>query len=265
MIKFQLTLLQKKLWIHRLQITANPNAPTLVFLHEGLGSVAQWKDFPQRLCEKLGCNGIVYDRQGHGESAAMTEKRGTDYLHIEALQYLPRLLQELQILKPILIGHSDGATIALIYAAFYPKQVQAVVTEAAHIKVEGVTLKGIEEAVKIYQNPDSNFRAKLQKYHSHKTDDLFYAWANTWLSPSFRDWNIADLLPQIECPVLLLQGKEDEYATESHLWEIAAKIGENATAKLLEDCGHSPHWSQTEKVLGEIEGFVRTVVKVADR
>ncbi len=257
MKKYPLTILQKKLWIHSIQITSKPELPTLVFLHEALGSVAQWKDFPQRLCEKLGWNGIVYDRQGHGQSDAMTETRGTDYLHIEALQYLPQLLQKLQIQNPILMGHSDGATIALIYAASFPKQVRAVVAEAAHIKVEDITKRGIEEAVKRYQNPDSNLRTKLQKHHFHKTDDLFYAWANTWLLPDFQDWNIAALLSHVECPVLLMQGRQDEYATESHLWEIASKIGSNATAKLIEDCGHTPHRSQIEVVLEEVAEFLK--------
>ena len=142
MQQFHLSILQKKLWVRQIQVAPiSSNTPTLVFLHEGLGSVAQWKEFPLQLCEKMGCNGIVYDRQGHGKSSAMTEKRGKDYLHIEALQYLPELLQKLQIEYPILIGHSDGGTIALIYAANFPQQVKAIVTEAAHIKVEDITIQ----------------------------------------------------------------------------------------------------------------------------
>ena len=245
--------LHQQIWIEQIKVNLISNTPTIVFLHEGLGSVEQWKNFPKKVCEALGMNGLVYDRQGHGRSSALKEKREKDYLHIEALQFLPEILKQLGIEKPILFGHSDGGTIALIYAAHFPKSVRAVATEAAHIKVEEVTLQGIEAAIKLYET--TTFAQKLQKYHAEKTDDLFRAWADVWLSESFRDWNIADLLSQIECSVLLLQGKEDEYATEQHLWDIAAGLGESAKAVLLEDCGHSPHREQEERVLKELDMF----------
>lgn len=212
----------------------------LVFLHEALGSIGQWKSFPQQLCKAMQLNGIVYERRGHGQSSSLTEKRTNRYLHEYAWDELPELLdvilpKEKQI---ILIGHSDGASIALLFAARFPQRVKAVVSMAAHVIVEDVTLKGITPAVKAYEEGKL---AGLQKYHGEKTEELFYAWAHTWNLPEFRDWNICKDIESIACPVLALQGINDQYGTELQLDLIESSTpNAEVTKVLLHKCGHHP-------------------------
>lgn len=243
---------EKNLWIEQWLVNKENSGPTLIFLHEALGSVSLWKDFPQRLCQALGYNGLVYDRKGHGLSDAMDKPRDKNYLHEEALVDLKGIIDLFHIEHPILIGHSDGGTIALIYAAHYPTY--AVITEAAHSYVESTGAPGIQQAITQYQQ--TVFREKLQKYHGTKTDALFYAWANTWLSPDFADWEINSLLPNVQAPCLLLQGKEDQYAGTQHLLDIASHIGSNAEALLIEDCGHTPHLQAKEQTLQLMSDFI---------
>ena len=242
----------KNLWIEQWQVVKTPPGPTLIFLHEALGSVSLWKDFPQLLCETLGYNGLIYDRKGHGLSDAMDKPRDKNYLHEEALVDLRLIIEQFEIDQPILIGHSDGGSIALIYAAHYPTT--AVITAAAHSYVEMTGAGGIQYAIEQYQQ--TVFREKLQKYHGEKTDTLFYAWADTWLSPHFADWEINSLLPKIEAPCLLLQGKEDQYASAQHLFNMASQIGSNAEAILIENCGHTPHLQAKKKTLQLMSDFI---------
>ena len=245
--------LDKTLRVRHLKNDSGENKPTLVFLHEGLGGIELWKNFPDLLAAKTGLNVMLYERQGHGMSDSLDLPRPLDYLEIEAQEYLPQLLQQLKIKRPILIGHSDGGTIALIYAALYP--VSMVLTAAAHILVEEVTIEGIERATVHYHK--NNLGKKLAQYHGAKAEDLFWAWANTWLNPAFRIWSSAHFLPAIKCPVLLIQGKEDEYATLDQLDLIAQGIGSLAQTIVLEDCGHSPHIQAKNKFLEALCTFIK--------
>ncbi len=245
------------LWVERLHYTNDPNRPTLIFLHEALGSVALWKGYPTLLCEALQCNGVVYDRMGHGLSSPFNKARDDDYLEVEALLYLRELILALGLQKPILVGHSDGGTIALLYAAQYSVELTGIITEAAHIYVEDTGSSGIQTA--IHQFEHTIFKDKLAKYHGEKTEALFYAWADTWTSASFSKWNIEDQLARINCPALILQGAADEYATQKHMWDIVEGIGENAKGVLIENCGHIPHLQAQAKTMALMMDFIKKI------
>ena len=247
-----------QLWVEQLRYTEDLSKPSLIFLHEALGSVALWKGYPALLCEALQCNGLVYDRMGHGLSSPFNRDRDNDYLELEALLYLRELIIELGLEKPILVGHSDGGTIALIYAANFSEQLSGIITEAAHIYVEDTGSGGMQQA--IHQFEHTVFKDKLAKYHGEKTEALFYAWADTWTSTSFSTWNITDQLPGIGCPALILQGAEDEYATQQHLWDIVEGIGDNAEGVLIENCGHIPHLQAQMKTLALSKDFIRSIL-----
>lgn len=243
-----------QLWVEQLRYSEDASRPSLIFLHEALGSVALWKGYPALLCEALQCNGVVYDRMGHGLSSPFNKKREHNYLEIEAVVYLRGLIEELGLEKPILVGHSDGGTIALIYAAHYPDQVRGIITEAAHIYVEDVGSGSMQRA--IHQFEHTIFKEKLAKYHGEKTEALFYAWVDTWTSASFSTWNIKEQLDAINCPALILQGAEDEYATQQHMWDIAKGIGEHAKGVLIENCGHIPHLQAQAETLALSKDFI---------
>lgn len=245
MLKNKLKILDKEIAWTKIEVGAPENTPFILFLHEGLGSIDMWKDFPQKLCQLIGLNGIIYDRKGHGASDPINKPRSKDYMEVEALNYLPEFINQLDIKNPILFGHSDGGSIALLYASKYP--VKAVITEAAHIYVEEITLQGIRAALPYLQSQTG--LEKLGKYHGNKTKALIHAWADTWLADWFRDWNISEYLKDIKAPALLFQGQEDEYATDKHLEDIQKGIGENAHAFLLPNCKHIPHFQAHEKVL----------------
>jgi pimeloyl-ACP methyl ester carboxylesterase len=219
----------------------------LVFLHEALGSIAQWRDFPQLLCNQMGLNGIVYDRKGHGKSDAETSKRGIDYLHQAAHQELKKLMDILIPLdkKIILVGHSDGGTIALLYSKRFPKQVAGIVTMAAHVLVEDETLRGIYPAIEAYENGKLD---GLKKFHGDKTNHLFYAWANTWLMLEFKTWNIVNEIKGIESPTIAIQGKEDQYGTEKQVNYIVSALT-NVQGVILDNCKHHSHLEKTKKVI----------------
>ncbi len=229
--------------------------PTLVFLHEGLGSIRQWRDFPEKVARATGCRALVYDRYGYGKSDVLREERvGVEFMHDGALNELPELLENLAIENPILIGHSDGASIALIYAGTYP--VRGVVTMAAHVFVEDFGLKSIKNLDQTFET--SGLPERLGKYHrdSRKT---FYLWADAWLDPAFRQWNIEEYLPRIKCPVLAIQGEGDEYGTMAQLDAIARQVGGPCELLKLADCGHSPHKDQPEVVLRKLGEFIRSL------
>ena len=250
-----LQVLQNNLRVHQVAVEASAALPTLVFLHDALGSIAQWKDFPQKLALRCGLNAVVYDRSGHGGSGPLLQTRNKEYLHREALEILPDLLDQLQIRNPILIGHSDGGTIALIYAAYH--QPAAIITEAAHAFVETITLEGIRKAV----SRKGRLISKLLPYHGEKTEDLFDAWANTWLDEGFRDWSMESLLPRITCPSLIMQGSEDQYGSEEQVRCITEGIGPGAEPFWVEHGGHVLHRQAEEAVLGKMAAFIEKTLR----
>jgi len=225
--------------------------PTFVMLHEGLGSVALWKDFPAQLAARTGCGVVVYSRYGYGESDVFAEPRDVDYMHHEAQVVLPALLRDLQIERPILFGHSDGASIALIYAARAPQAPLALILEAPHVFVEDLSIASIASAKVAFESTD--LPQKLARYHTDPTA-TFRGWNDIWLDPRFRDWNIEALLPKITSPVLVIQGREDTYGTAKHVRAIERAVP-GTSSELLDACGHSPHRDQAAPVLAAVSTF----------
>ncbi len=243
------------LWIDAAD-ASDPGLPVLVFLHEGLGSIRQWRDFPQQVARATGCRALLYDRYGYGDSDVLAEDRvGKDFMHREALTFLPGILSELKIEKPILVGHSDGASIALIHAATHP--VRGVAAMAPHVFVEEHGLKSIKTLNDTFET--TGLRERLGRYHrdARKT---FHLWADAWLDPALPDWNIEAYLPGIKCPVLAIQGEGDEYGTMAQLDAIARQVGGPSGLLKLSACGHSPHKDQPEKVLTSIAGFIGKII-----
>ena len=228
--------------------------PTLVFLHEGLGSIEMWHDFPETLLEKTGCDGLVYDRWGHGKSDPIDVQRTLRYVHDEALDSLPEVLEKSGVEDAILIGHSDGGSIALIFAAEYPGSVRGVITEAAHVFVEEITLEGIKDALEVYRNTD--LKEKLARYHGDNTERIFRAWYETWLQPEFKSWNIEDCLPKITCPVLVIQGEDDQYGTAAQVEAITNQVTGQSKPLLIPNCAHIPHKEATDRVIKEMTDFI---------
>jgi pimeloyl-ACP methyl ester carboxylesterase len=225
---------------------------TIVMLHEGLGSVAMWKDFPERIAQATGCGVLVYSRYGHGKSERLAEKRGVDFMHHEAKVVLPELLQQLSIQRPIFLGHSDGGSIALIYAGTWPDRVRALILEAPHVFVEEIGLRSIAAIRTLYKSSD--LPQRLGRYHDH-VDDTFHGWNNIWLDPKFREWNIEEFLDAIRCPTLVIQGEKDEYGTLAQVAAIQRRVPGTQTL-ILPRCGHSPHRDQPELTLDTISCFV---------
>jgi len=228
--------------------------PYLVFLHEGLGSVGQWKDFPLSLCKRTKLPALVFDRWGYGKSEPCDKTGDAMYLHAEALSFLPQVLAHFGIKSSILVGHSDGGSIALMFAAAHPGKVCCLITEAAHVFVEDVTLEGIREAVQVYE--DTDLKGRLAKYHGENTDLVFKRWSETWLAPSFREWNIENYLPKVNCPVLAIQGQDDPYGTPAQVDAIVRQVSGPATAMIIPACGHIPHFQAREAVLTAMGEFV---------
>ena len=227
--------------------------PTLVFLHEGLGCVSLWRDFPDKVARRLGARALVYSRPGYGQSDGLTVKRTPHFMHEEALELLPELLDRMRIVRPLLVGHSDGASIALIHAAAAGRPVSGLVVMAPHVFVEDVCLESIARVRGTYA--DGNLRARLAKHHAH-VDDAFLGWADTWLLPEFRAWTIESLVGQIGTPMLAIQGEDDEYGTLTQLDRIEARAKGPVRRLVLPNCGHSPHRDQETAVIDAIVGFV---------
>ena len=228
--------------------------PMLVFLHDSLGTIALWRDFPVKLGLATGCNVLVHERSGHGQSAPLVNpSRSLDYLETEADQ-LEQLLGYYAIDEAILFGHSDGGSIALLAAAKFAHRIRAVIAEAAHIFVEEVTLAGIRQAVTRFETSD--LHPRLRKYHGEKTEMLFGLWANTWLSPAYRNWSIERFLPAIQCPVLIIQGEKDEYGTLRQVEGIARQIRGAATRFIVPDVGHTPHKEAPTETLLKTTQFI---------
>lgn len=227
---------------------------TLVFLHEGLGCIEMWRDFPQRLCDALQCAGVVYDRTSYGQSSPWPYDPGVRYMEIEADEVLPKLLAHLKIEDCVLVGHSDGGTIALNYAATDPAPLRAVVTLAAHAINEPVCTTAIAQARETYRTTD--LRQKLARYHGDNVDRAFRLWSDAWIAPGFEPMDANARLPKVEVPVQAIQGEEDEYGSELQLGIIAGKVAGYCETRLIPDCGHSPHLQQPNYVLAEIARFV---------
>ncbi len=238
---------------------ARNDAPLVVFLHEGLGSVSMWRDFPSRLCAALGCRGLVYSRPGYGQSTPRDPDAplGPDFMHIQATQILPALLRALKIdpvREPlVLLGHSDGASIALLYAAEFPSHVAAAIVLAPHLFVEDITVQNIAKARQNYQTTD--LPARLARHHAD-ADSAFWGWNNIWLNSDFRQWNIEAEVAQIRCPVLAVQGLDDEYGTLQQIRRIAV-LTPQCTLLELSDCGHAPHRDQTERLVQAAQLFLK--------
>jgi len=236
------------------------NKPTLIFLHEGLGSVSMWKDFPKILSRKVQCPALVYSRLGYGNSDSDSSPYKINFMHTHALHDLPLLIQMLDIEHYILIGHSDGGSISLIHAG-NRKQIHqglvGVITEAAHLFCEKITVSSIEQAKISFEK--GGLKSKLYKYHGKNTDNAFYRWNDIWLNPQFMNWDIKKYVPRINASVLAIQGKNDQYGSENQIQTIQKSLKSGKT-RLIDNCKHSPHFEQPEIVLNLMSQFIKKIV-----
>jgi len=229
--------------------------PVIVFLHEGLGSVGQWKDFPEKLVEATGFSAIVYDRQGYGKSSPRTEKRGLDYIHQEE-KLLQKFINALSLKSYLLVGHSEGGSLGLIHASRHPKGLLKVVTLSANTFNEPKISASIRKVMEIYEKPDSKLRNGLLKYHGEKTDDVFYAWSKTWTAPFFQQWNIFEELEKIELPVQSFHGKNDRYTSLEQIENIRKMVSAPKEINIL-DCSHHPHFDRPVEVVKKIADYLK--------
>lgn len=235
------------------------DAPTLVFLHEGLGCVGMWKDFPDKLAAATGCGGFVYSRTGYGKSDPVPLPRPLDYMHREGREVLPRLMDALGIERAVLVGHSDGASIAIVNAGLDRSgRVEGLILEAPHVFAEQTGLDTIKKFKTVYETTD--LRARLARYHGDNVDCAFLGWNGAWSDPVFAGWNLGEFLPGISAPILLVQGEDDEYGTAEQLRAIERQAGSGAETLLLPNCGHAPHHEHTDTVLKAMTDFVERVI-----
>ncbi len=233
-------------------------APTLVFLHEGLGCVAMWRDFPRRLAEAVGCGALVYSRAGYGKSDPIELPRPVEFMREEGLVVLPQVLDAFAIREAILVGHSDGGSIALIHAGgIRDVRVRGLILEAPHVFVEEVGLESIRSIGEEYRT--GRLKRALARYHGKHGDETFWGWHDVWLNPEFRSWNIEEYLPQIGVPVLLIQGEDDRYGTPEQVRKIEADCREPVRTVMLAECGHTPHLEQPAGTLESMKEFLREV------
>ena len=249
----------RKLEYQRIEADAGVSnrVPVLVFLHEGLGSITQWRDFPLKVVAATGCPAILYARYGYGQSDVLGEPRTPDFMHDEALKALPGLLSALEINAPILVGHSDGASISLIHAGA-GNPVRGVVVEAPHVFVEEHGRAGIVAAKEAFESTD--LPQKLGKHH-RDAGKTFYGWNEVWLSEAFRKWNIEPSLAGIRCPVMAIQGEDDAYGTFVQLDAIARQVSGPCELVKLPSCGHTPHKEQPEKTLAAVTRFIHSILE----
>ena len=241
-----------------LEIPGNPDEPALVLLHEGLGSVGLWRGFPERLADATGRRTVAFSRFGHGQSDPPQKPRSPAFMHEEALEVLPDLLARLDLDAPILIGHSDGASIALIYAAHHA--VAGVVAIAPHVFVEEICLAEIRAARKTYDTSD--LRQKLARHH-RDPDAAFFGWNDVWLDPAFPNWTITDELERITCPLLLIQGERDRYGTMAQL-DTIERLTAGRVRRVHLDCGHSPPTEMPDDTVGAIAEFVDGLIRIVE-
>lgn len=234
---------------------AAPRLPTLVFLHEGLGCVALWKDFPEKVARATGYGTLIYSRAGYGRSSPVAVPRPLTYMHEEGLVGLPRLLEKLDLWNVVLVGHSDGGSIAVVHAGSgAAPRIIGLVLLAAHVFNEEVCVASIRQARVAFETTD--LRAKLQRLHGDNVDCAFWGWNKAWLDPDFMAWNIEEYLPKISVPALVIQGRQDEYGTAAQYQSIEAKSGGAVEVVVLDQCGHSPHRDQPEQTLASITEFL---------
>jgi pimeloyl-ACP methyl ester carboxylesterase len=231
----------------------DPSRPALVFLHEGLGSVGLWRDFPARLAQATGRRALAYSRAGHGDSDPADMPRTPSFMHDEALRTLPALLDALGLDRPVLVGHSDGASIALIHAGVARRPLSGVVAIAPHVFVEDVSVREIARARRAFAETD--MRVRMARHH-RDADATFHAWNDIWLDPAFRDWNIEDVLGGIECPLLVVQGEGDQYGTLAQVDAIERGVP-GPVERVLLDARHAPHLEAPEETLAAVAEFVR--------
>lgn len=239
----------------------HPSMPTVVFLHEGLGSVRHWRDFPGRVAARTGAGVFVYSRHGHGNSTALDAPRTPAYMHHEAEVVLPAILEQAGIHRPVVLGHSDGASIAIIYAGRFPAGPSALILEAPHVIVEGVTVENIALARTAYETTD--LPTRLGRYHSD-VNSMFWGWNNIWLDPAFRTWNIEHYVNTIACPTLVIQGADDEYGTVEQVRRMQARMP-SLEFNLVPNCRHAPHRDQPELTLERIIRFLRAHRRLRSR
>ncbi|HRY25041.1 MAG: alpha/beta hydrolase [Geminicoccaceae bacterium] len=228
--------------------------PVLVFLHEGLGSISMWRDFPEALAARTGLPALIYDRFGYGRSSPAPTPWPPDFLRNEATEVLPALLAETGIGRPLVVGHSDGGTIALMFAAAFPDRPLACITLAAHVVLEARTKAGLGALAERWQD-DADFRRRLSRHHD-SADALVRAWLEVWNGHLPTGWNMLDDLARITCPVLAIQGELDEHGTLAQVDEITSRVAGPAEAAILAGCGHVPHLEQLEEVLAHIADFI---------
>ena len=231
--------------------------PTIVFLHEGLGSAGLWRDYPDRVCEAVGAGGLVYSRRGYGASDPAELPRSVDFMHREAWDALPRLLDAAGVEAPLLYGHSDGASIALLFAAHFPDRTRALVLEAPHAFVEEVTVESIARLERAYA--DTDLRDRLARWH-HRPDPTVLGWTRAWLDPAFRGWDLRGELAGVHAPILVLQGEEDEYGTWAQVEAVVEGVSGPARAVRLSDCGHAPNRDRPGEARAEAVRFLREVL-----
>jgi pimeloyl-ACP methyl ester carboxylesterase len=242
---------------------APDKAPTLVFLHEGLGCAALWRDFPARLAEITGCGALIYSRLGYGGSAPCPLPREVDFMHREGLVVLPEVIRQTGIHDYLLVGHSDGGSIALIHAGGSPcPGLKGIVTLAAHVYCEDLTRRSIEAARERYLNGD--LKVRLSRYHGHNTHCAFWGWNDVWLHPDFRKWTIDAFLPAIRVPVLAIQGEKDPYGSQGQIDVIRRKAGGVVDVEMIPDCGHAPHLEKADAVLTAISAFMKHRINTID-
>jgi len=235
--------------------------PTIIFLHDSLGAIELWRDLPEKISVITECNVLIYDRQGYGKSLPFSIKeRSNNYLEHEA-DLLIKLLDFWNVEKPILFGHSDGASIALIAAGKYPKKIMGLITEGAHVFVEEITLNGIYEAIEVYKT--TNLKSRLQKYHGEKTEEMFWAWASTWTKEKYKFWNIECFLPTIECPALIIQGEADEYGTLKQVQSIINGVKGDSKQLIIPNVKHTPHKEVPELIIDTTAAFI--IEKIVNR
>jgi pimeloyl-ACP methyl ester carboxylesterase len=232
---------------------AEAGKPALVFLHEGLGSVRQWRDFPLQVVKATGCRALLYSRYGYGQSDVLAEPRvDLRFMHREALEVLPALLKALRIERPVLVGHSDGASIALIHAGA-GHAVRGLAVMAPHVFVEPICVESIRKAADAFATTD--LAQRLGKYHRDPAK-TFHLWADAWLDPDFMHWNIEEYLPGIGCPVMAIQGEDDAYGTMAQLERMRRGVRGSCELVKLAACGHTPFRDQPQATLEALTRFV---------
>ncbi len=231
--------------------------PVLIFLHEGLGTTDSWGFFAYELAERLGLPALLYDRRGYGRSSRHKWVGNSNYLHEEA-ELLNTLIKYFNINKPIVFGHSDGASIALIYGGLFTRNAVAIISVAAHTFLEKHTYLGVKKAIELFEN--TQFKDKLSKLHRDKTDDVFYSWALTWTDKSTESWDIFEELEKIRCPILVIQGENDQYGTGKQVMSIIKRNINNSESFIFADCGHIPYKEKKEEMLEKCGDFIKSSV-----